>query len=160
MSAVRAKLASSRIDAAHLLATECDEQECPLVVFSAHVEPVRSLGSREGWAFIDGSTSATDRLRIEEEFQAGKLRGVAMSIKAAGVAITLTRAWKALFVDMDWTPAGNAQAEDRLCRIGQGSGKVEIVQMASDHPLDLRVLELLREKARVIDGAIEKKEID
>jgi SWI/SNF-related matrix-associated actin-dependent regulator 1 of chromatin subfamily A len=159
MSAVRAELASSRIDAAHALVDECDEQECPLVVFSAHVEPVRSLGSREGWAFIDGSTSASDRLRIEEEFQGGNLRGIALSIKAAGVAITLTRAWKALFVDMDWTPAGNAQAEDRLCRIGQGSEKIEIIQMASDHPLDLRVLELLREKARVIDGAIEQKEI-
>ena len=160
MATVRAELASSRTATAHAMADECEEQGCPLVVFSAHVEPVRSLGSREGWAFIDGSTSAANRLRIEEEFQTGKLRGVALSIRAAGVAITLTRAWKAIFIDLDWTPAGNAQAEDRLPRIGQKSDRIEIVQMASDHPLDLRVLELLREKARVIDGAIEQMEAE
>ena len=158
MASVRADLASSRIDTAHALADECEEQECPLVVFSAHVEPVQSLGSRDGWAHIDGSTSAVDRQRIVEEFQNGKLRGIALSIRAAGVGLTLTHAWKAAFVDLDWTPAGNAQAEDRLCRIGQTHEHVEIVHMVSDHPLDQRVMELLVDKARMIDGAIEQSE--
>ena len=156
IASVRADLASSRTATAHALADECEEQECPLVVFSAHVEPVRSLGSREGWAFIDGSTSATDRQRIVEEFQSGRLLGIALSIRAAGVGLTLTHAWKAVFIDMDWTPAGNAQAEDRLCRIGQTHEHVEIINMVSDHPLDLRVMELLAEKAHMIDGAIEQ----
>jgi len=157
---VRAELASSRTEAAHALADECEEQECPLVVFSAHVEPVRSLGARAGWAYIDGSTSMEDRERIVDQFQNGKMPGIALSIRAAGVGLTLTRAWKAVFVDLDWTPAGNAQAEDRLCRIGQTHDHIEIVQMVSDHPLDLRVLELLAEKSRVIDGAIEQTEAD
>ena len=156
MASVRADLASSRTDTAHALADECEEQECPLVVFSAHIKPVRSLGSRDGWAVIDGSTSAVDRQRITEEFQSGKLRGIALSIRAAGVGLTLTCAWKAVFVDLDWTPAGNAQAEDRLCRIGQTHEHVEIVHMVSDHPLDQRVMELLVEKSRVINGAIEQ----
>ena len=116
------------------------------------------LGSREGWAFIDGSTSAADREQIVEKFQNGKLRGIALSIRAAGVGLTLTRAWKAAFVDLDWTPAGNAQAEDRLCRIGQTHEHVEIVHMVSDHPLDQRVMELLVDKSRMIDGAIEQPE--
>ena len=70
--------------------------------------------------------------------------------------MTLTRAWKAIFVDLDWVPGANQQAEDRICRIGQTSQKVEIVRMYSDHVLDHHVMELISWKMNLIESAIEK----
>jgi SWI/SNF-related matrix-associated actin-dependent regulator 1 of chromatin subfamily A len=154
-SEVRAQLAADRITVLENVVAECEEQDVPVVVFSAHVEPVRVAGRRNGWAYIDGSTPDAERQRIVEQFQGGQLKGVALSIRAGGVGLTLTRAWKAVFVDLDWTPAANMQAEDRLCRIGQENPHVEIVHLVSDHPLDCRVMELLTEKTAIIDAAVE-----
>lgn len=154
-SSIRQRLAVSRIDALIELVEDHEEDEVPLIVFSAHVEPLNRLGEREGWATITGATSAENRQKIVNEFQAGKLKGVACSIKAGGVGLTLTRAWKAIFVDLDWVPGANQQAEDRICRIGQQSQKVEIVRMVSDHVLDLHVLELIQWKMNLIEQTIE-----
>jgi len=154
-SEVRAQLAADRITVLENVVAECEEQDVPVVVFSAHVEPVRVAGRRDGWAYIDGSTPDAERQRIVEQFQGGQLKGVALSIRAGGVGLTLTRAWKAVFVDLDWTPAANMQAEDRLCRIGQENPHVEIVHIVSDHPLDQRVMELLTAKTTIIEAAVE-----
>ena len=154
-SELRAKLASSRIDSVIEMVEDHEEDNIPLVVFSAHLDPLNKLAERDGWAKITGDISAEKRQQIVEEFQSGRLKGVAVSIKAGGVGITLTRAWKAIFVDMDWVPGANQQAEDRICRIGQ-ENKVEIVRMVSDHPLDIHVLELIEWKMHLIQHAVEK----
>jgi SNF2 family DNA or RNA helicase len=154
-SGIRAELASSRIDDIIELVEEHEEDDIPLVVFSAHVAPLNKLAERDGWKKITGETKAEDRQKIVEEFQSGKLKGVAVSIKAGGVGITLTRAWKAIFIDLDWVPGANQQAEDRICRIGQESNKIEIVRMVSDHPLDIHVLELISWKMSIIESSID-----
>jgi len=155
-SEIRQKLAASRIDAVTELVEDHEEDNIPLVVFSAHVEPLDKLAEREGWAKITGQTPAEKRQKIVNEFQSGNLKGLAVSIKAGGIGITLTRAWKAIFIDLDWVPGANQQAEDRICRIGQTSQKVEIVRMYSDHVLDHHVMELISWKMSLIENAIEK----
>lgn len=155
-SEIRNKLAISRFDYLVELVEEHEEDNIPLVVFSAHVDPLNKLAEREGWAKITGQTPAEQRQKVVNEFQSGNLKGVAVSIKAGGVGLTLTRAWKAIFVDLDWVPGANQQAEDRICRIGQTSQKVEIVRMCSDHVLDSHVMELISWKMSLIENAIEK----
>jgi hypothetical protein len=158
-SEIREKLARSRVDAMIEYIENAEEQEVPLVVFSAHLAPMDALLGRPGWAVITGVTSPEKRQEIVRAFQAGKLKGVGVTIKAGGVGINLTHAWKALFVDLDWSPANNWQAEDRVCRIGQMSDKVEIVRMVSDHPLDIHIQNMLVDKIdtiiKAIDNAIE-----
>lgn len=154
-SEVREKLARSRVPAMLEYVENAEEQEVPLVVFSAHLAPLDALLLRQGWAIISGDTKPERRQQIVHDFQAGKLKGVGVSIRAGGVGLTLTHAWKALFVDLDWTPGSNWQAEDRICRIGQTSNKVEIVRMVSDHPLDLHIHNLLAEKIDTIQKAID-----
>lgn len=158
-SAIRAALAASRIEQLNELVEQHEEDDVPLVVFSAHVEPLNQLAARDGWKKITGETKAEDRQKIVDEFQAGNLKGVAVSIKAGGVGITLTHAWKAIFVDLDWVPGANQQAEDRICRIGQESNKIEIVRMVSNHPLDIHVLELIEWKMKVIENAVDDKKV-
>jgi SWI/SNF-related matrix-associated actin-dependent regulator 1 of chromatin subfamily A len=156
-SGIRRELAESRIPAIEEMADDAEESNTPIIVFSAHRAPVEHLGSRDGWAKILGGTSSQDRQAIVEDFQAGRLKGLALTIGAGGVGLTLTRAWKAIFVDLDWTPANNLQAEDRICRIGQTSSKVEIVRLVSDHPIDRRVQKILCDKQRLITAAIERE---
>lgn len=114
-SEIRALLAKSRIPAMLEMVEEYEESETPLLVFSAHKAPIEALKDRAGWAIITGDTSAEERFNIVKLFQSGKLKGVGLTIQAGGVGLTLTRASHALFVDLDWTPAMNIQAEDRLC---------------------------------------------
>jgi SWI/SNF-related matrix-associated actin-dependent regulator 1 of chromatin subfamily A len=155
-SEIREKLAVSKIPAMIEYIESCEEQDVPLVVFSAHLRPLDKLLVRPGWAVISGCASPETRQRVVDAFQAGKLKGIGVSIKAGGVGITLTRAWKELFVDLDWNPASNLQAEDRCARIGQ-KNTVEITRLVSNHPLDIHVNKLLDKKMRLIENAIEKE---
>ncbi len=154
-SELRALLAKSRIPAMLEMVEEFEESETPLLVFSAHRAPIEALKDRAGWAIITGNTSAEERFNIVKLFQSGKLKGVGLTIQAGGVGLTLTRASHALFVDLDWTPAMNIQAEDRICRIGQTSDKVLIKRMVSNHPLDKHIQMLLEWKLLIAQQALE-----
>lgn len=154
MSDVRAALATAKIGALVELVEDFEEQDEPVVVFSAHRDPIDLLGKREGWATITGDTPNEKRNAIEAAFQRGELRGVAATIQAGGVAITLTRAAQAIFVDRAWTPALNSQAEDRIYRIGQTRGCV-ITTLVGDHVLEERMAELLTKKSAIIGASVE-----
>jgi SWI/SNF-related matrix-associated actin-dependent regulator of chromatin subfamily A-like protein 1 len=155
VSEARAALATAKIDTLLGIIEEHEEIGEPLVIFSAHRAPIDELKSREGWAVITGDTSPAERSRIEDAFQRGELRGVGGTVRAAGVAITLTRAHRVVFVDRDWTPALNDQAEDRVCRIGQDRGVI-VTDLVADHALDRRVHEVLSRKRDLIDATVEQ----
>jgi SNF2 family DNA or RNA helicase len=53
------------------------------------------------------------------DFQSGKAKVFVGTIGAAGTSITLTAARTLIFTDRHWNPSKNAQAEDRVWRIGQ-----------------------------------------
>lgn len=154
ISAARALLAKAKIKALEAIVEDYEAQDEPLVVFSAHRAPIDALKAREGWAVITGDESPAKRTEIEERFQRGELRGIGATIAAGGVAITLVRACQAVFVDQAWNGSLNAQAEDRICRIGQ-TRPVVIKVLVADHGIDKRVAELLAKKARLVAGSIE-----
>jgi len=154
-SELRAKLAASRIPAMLEIVEQYEDAELPLIVFSAHRAPIDTLADREGWEVITGDTNNEKRNKIVKRFQAGELKGVGLTIKAGGYGITLTHASHELFVDLDWTPAANAQAEDRARRIGQTADKIQVTRMVSDHALDKHVHGLLSQKIHMIYKAIE-----
>lgn len=155
-SKVRKALASDRVPAMLEIVEVYEEAERPLLVFSAHREPIDALGLRPGWAVITGDVPSEKRFEIAERFQKGELIGIALTIAAGGVGLTLTRAPEILFVDLAWRPCDNAQAEDRICRIGQTSDSVLITRMMSDHPLDKHVNQLLIDKQLLIESVVEK----
>ena len=71
---------------------------------------------------IDGSTPSADRGRLVNSFQNdASIQAAILSIKAAGVGLTLTAASTVIFAEMTWTPGEIIQAEDRAHRIGQAS---------------------------------------
>jgi len=154
-SEVRAHLAESRIKALDEIVDEYEESETPVVVFSAFRAPIFHLGMREAWGYVVGGMNPNKKKKFVEDFQAGKLKGIALTIEAGGVGLTLTQAHHVVFCDLDWTPALNQQAEDRVARIGQEANKIVITRLQSNHPLDIHVTELLAEKIALIDASIE-----
>lgn len=156
-SALRAALAQAKIPAMLELVESFEEQGVPLVVASAHRAPVEALGQRAGWATIMGGMAPEARQQVVRDFQAGKLKGVALTIAAGGVGLTLTQAHTMLFVDLDWTPALNAQCEDRICRIGQMANKCQIIRLMADHPLEKHIHKLIAVKVALIQGAVENE---
>lgn len=153
MAKVRATLAKAKTPALLEVVASYEEKNEPLVVFSAHRYPIDKLARRPGWAVITGDTSNEERSRLEDRFQAGELKGLGCTIKAGGVAMTLTRACFMVFCDREWNPALNVQADDRICRIGQ-TRPCLITILVADHPLDARVAEVNEEKQLLIDLSI------
>lgn len=154
LSKARAALATAKIPSMLELVEACEEEGEPLIVFSAHRAPIDVLAKRRGWATITGSQKAEERQESVRAFQAGELRGIACTIKAGGIGITLTRAAHEIFVDLAWTPADNNQAEDRACRIGQ-TRSVLVRRLVADHELDRRIEQVLRAKQEIIDATVE-----
>ncbi len=153
ISRARKLLAKAKIPAAEAIVNDFEQRKEPLLVFSAYREPVVYFGDRHGWARIDGSVKAKDRRDIVKKFQEGKLKGVAIVIAAGGTGLTLHRANTALFVDLEWNPAKNIQAEDRIYRIGQ-KRDVTILQLIGNHQIDIHLNQLLLWKQDQIDRTI------
>lgn len=139
------------------------EDEQPVVVFAYHREVVRGIakGIGKGARAIDGDTPVADRQQIINDFQAGKIPCLVMSILIGGVGYTLTRASTAVFVELDWVPAVLEQAMARIRRIGQLKF-CKYFHLVFKETLDESVSDTLRAKAtglqsiwKAYDGTLE-----
>lgn len=157
MMSVMAHLATAKIP--HLIDLVNQHEESfpgndhPLIVLSAHRAPCEAMAQRNGWEMIVGGTPRAERSRIIEEFQAGKIKGLALTITAAGTAITLTRSDRTIAVDMTWSPGDNEQAWDRNHRIGQRR-PVTRTRIIADHPLDEALWSILERREETIAETI------
>ena len=158
MSHMRELLSKAKIPALINLVEDFEEQNEPLIVFSWHRGPIDTLAQREGWATITGDTPSGQRQQIEEDFQNGRYKGIALTISAGGIALTLTHASQVVFVDRAFTPGLNEQAEDRALRIGQTRGVV-ITNLVADHFLDRRLDEIVTQKKLLIQASVEAASI-
>lgn len=146
-------LAVAKIPAMLEVVEQFEQNDEPLIVFSAHTAPIEALNKRKGWIGVTGSTvKGEDRFGIVERFQRGELRGLGFTIRSGGVALTMTRACHALFVDQDWVPEMNNQAEDRLDRFGQMRG-VLINRLIADHYMDRLKAASMARKMQYIEGS-------
>lgn len=147
VSVVRAALASAKTPAVmHYLDTLEQQGEGPLVVVSAHRPPIDVISARRGFTRISGAESNDEKGKRAEAFQRGEFRGVALTYQAAGEAIDLYRAWRAVQVDLPWTVKALEQFEARLQRIGQVAAGLLFTTAVAEHPLDRRVAEIIAEK--------------
>lgn len=154
MSKLHRLISDCGLEGAMELIEETEGQGQPQVVFAVHKEPVQALGAREGWTWIDGDISATERAQRVADFQDGKYVGIAMTI-ACAIGVTLTRASIATFITYSWTPSENEQAEDRIHRIGQTRGVI-IRRVLVQHPLTIRMAAVIFAKKHQVDTVIGK----
>jgi SNF2 family DNA or RNA helicase len=127
----------------------------PVVVFTTHKEAANILASYFKTEAITGDTSAKKRNDLVEDFTSGRTDILIGTIFAMGVGLTLTRSHHVVFINRDWTPALNKQAEDRVCRIGQKNAVV-VTDVLVAHPVEDVLYKVLMRKQGIIDESIEK----
>ena len=111
-----------------------------IVVFSTFKQAIRLVEARLkkakiGYGRITGDDSANARTKAIERFQNKEVTVFLGTIGAGSEGIDLTASGTVIFLDRDWTPARNAQAEDRLHRIGQENA-VQVIDIVSRDTID------------------------
>jgi SNF2 family DNA or RNA helicase len=120
-----------------------EQLTCPVLVLYWHKDVGEALAYRllEQDAKltihkIDGSTSAADKQKYEDAFNAQESDILLGQIASMGVAINLQKgSHYAVFAERDWSPAAQEQALRRLWRLGQET-HVHIDICEAEHPID------------------------
>lgn len=141
----------------------------PVIVFAHHKDVVAGLVDELNGDFtlglITGDVPAIKRQERVEAFQAGEIDVMVCSTVAAKEGLTLTAADTVVFIEREWSPAWEEQAEDRVNRIGQDSSTVHAVYLSVSGTIDEKFNAVVEEKRAVIksvlDGgdAVERKGI-
>lgn len=129
---------SAKIDA--LMQIIEDNPDEPIVIFSRFRKAIALVERRLDagaipYVRITGDDSGEDRRHAVDRFQQGSVHVFLGTIGAGSEGITLTRSSTVVFIDRDWTPARNAQAEDRLHRIGQENA-VQVIDIMAKRTVD------------------------
>lgn len=117
--------------------------EEPIVVYSEHVDPIKTLEGRPGWAVITGAETQRRRQQITDDFQAGRYRGIGIT-SAVREGLTYTRASYFLRVSFSWLDAWERQSEGRVWRLSQ-ERPVTIEVLIAEHAIERAVLRRLGE---------------
>ncbi len=103
--------------------------------------------------YLDGRTR--NRPAVIAEFREGHAPVFLISLKAGGFGLNLTEADYCILLDPWWNPATEAQAVDRIHRIGQ-TRKVMVYRLVAIDTLEEKVMALKAKKAalfaNVMDG--------
>jgi len=132
--------------AAEWLREELDSGLAKVVVFAQHrgvIEELAGALADYGVEQIHGGVGTDARQAAVDRFQQSTAsRVIICQLTAASVGITLTASTNAVFIEADWVPGTNIQAEKRIHRIGQ------------QHPVLVRYLQLADSIDQIITEAL------
>jgi SNF2 family DNA or RNA helicase len=114
--------------------------------YFALIKPaLEKLGKKVG--IIDGSISQKEKFKTAEDFQNGGFDILLCNIIAAGTGFTLDRADTILFLDKDFSPANNEQAQDRIVPTTEARfHNINIISLVVAGSIDERVNDILDRK--------------
>ncbi|PYZ93553.1 hypothetical protein CR194_10325 [Salipaludibacillus keqinensis] len=106
--------------------------------------------------FFHGGLSSKKREEMIEQFQSHQTAPImVISLRAGGFGINMTEATEVIHYDRWWNPAVEAQATDRIHRIGQ-TKPVQVHTITTAGTIEDRIAHLLQQKKKlqkaVIDG--------
>ncbi|GAX83352.1 hypothetical protein CEUSTIGMA_g10777.t1 [Chlamydomonas eustigma] len=103
---------------------------------------------------LDGGMSLDARDKVISQFSNDpEVRVFLMSLKAGGVALNLTVASHVMLMDPWWNPAVEAQAMDRIHRLGQYK-PITVVRFVIGGTIEERILKLQEKKQLVFEGTV------
>ncbi|WP_225726685.1 MULTISPECIES: DEAD/DEAH box helicase [unclassified Nocardia] len=133
------------------------ETDSPTLIFTQYRETgellVRHLAEQFGVRapFFHGGLNQTERGEIVRCFQSSDGPPVlVLSLRAAGTGLTLTRAADVIHFDRWWNPAVEAQASDRVHRIGQ-TRTVTITTLTSSTTVEEHIAGMHDRKSALAD---------
>jgi SWI/SNF-related matrix-associated actin-dependent regulator 1 of chromatin subfamily A len=137
-----------------------ENNERPIVVFAHHknvVTPLLSIFKLKGLRAdtITGEVKSERRSDIVDEFQAGNLDVLVCSTLAAKEGLTLTAADTVVFVEREWVPGWEEQAEDRVNRIGQDAKTVHALYFTVEGTIDEKFNHLIEQKRAVVRAVLD-----
>jgi len=106
--------------------------------------------------YLDGSTK--NRLSIVKKFnEADHIPVFLVSLKAGGTGLNLVGADTVIHIDLWWNPAVEAQATDRVHRIGQNNS-VSAYRLITRGTIEEKIVEILEGKKELTEQLINKQE--
>uniref|UniRef100_A0A7S3EAZ9 Uncharacterized protein n=1 Tax=Rhodosorus marinus TaxID=101924 RepID=A0A7S3EAZ9_9RHOD len=97
---------------------------------------------------LDGRTKADDRPDMLDMFNSSdEFRVFILSTRAGGLGLNLQTADTVIFLDSDWNPQMDLQAQDRVWRIGQ-KNEVRVFRLVSANTVEEKILEQANQKLR------------
>jgi len=102
--------------------------------------------------YLDGKTRK--RAAVISRFRTGDAPAFLISLKAGGFGLNLTEADYCILLDPWWNPATEAQAVDRVHRIGQ-TKKVMVYRMVAKDTIEEKVMALKARKAALFANVID-----
>ena len=130
----------------------------PVIVFAHHRDVIRQMNSdlsQLRTASITGETPAKERQNIVDAFQEGRLDVLLCNTIAAKEGLTLTKADTALFIEREWVPSDEEQAEARIHRIGQESESVHSVYLSCMNTIDEHFDRVVEQKRQVVKAVLD-----
>ena len=143
---------------AHIEEATAGQTNGKIVVFFHHsavikivLEILRMRGyDKSSYVVVDGNTKDTAADEAVRSFQKDpKVKFFFGSVQTCAAGITLTAANVVLFLEMDWTPANNLQAEKRIHRIGQNAETCFYFYSVMKGSIDANVIRVIKEKTQV-----------
>jgi len=131
------------------------------VVFSYLIKPLELLEERLnevqiGNRLLIGNMSREKRDAAILDFKASaEITCLLASTRVASEGLTLTEASTVLFINRWWNPSSNAQARDRVNRIGQ-KNSVNVYSFTCADTVEERIPELLDRKSITFDELVEE----
>jgi SNF2 family DNA or RNA helicase len=108
------------------------------------------------FCYLDGQTP--DRARVVDQFQMhASIPVFLISLKAGGTGLNLTGADTVIHFDPWWNPAIEAQATDRVHRIGQ-KNVVTSYKLITRNTVEEKILNLQKRKREIIDATVDSEE--
>ncbi len=135
-----------------------DSSNEKILVFSQFTKVLEVIGKRLNeenilYSYLDGKTSAKDRVKLVEEFNTNNNKVFLISLKAGGTGLNLTSANIVVHFDPWWNPAVEDQASDRAHRIGQ-KNVVNVIKLIAKDTAEERVINLQETKKELIEDVI------
>jgi SNF2 family DNA or RNA helicase len=130
----------------------------PIVVFAHHRDVIEMLSEELqefNLGFITGEVSAEKRQVMVDQFQAGHLDVLICSTIAAKEGLTLTAADTVVFVEREWVPGWEEQAEDRVNRIGQDAETVHAIYLTVTGTIDTKFNSVIEQKREVVQAILD-----
>jgi SWI/SNF-related matrix-associated actin-dependent regulator 1 of chromatin subfamily A len=125
-----------------------------VIIFSNFSSYLKHLHKKIGGdcQLIIGETSKDLRQNIVDMFQTGGVKVILANIQAAGVGLTLDAASTVIFLDRDYIPANNQQAEDRIVPTTENSNqRCTIIDVVCKDSIDEKINDILKKKKSVIE---------
>lgn len=120
--------------------------------FTSVLDSIKSILDAEGieYFYLDGSTKASERVQLVNEFNSSKnVRVFLISLKAGGTGLNLTSADVVIHFDPWWNPAIEDQATDRAHRFGQ-KNVVEVIKLIAKGSIEEKIIKLQESKKEII----------